>query len=338
MAEKKLLIIDDDPGTCESLADIFQEKGYCVSKAHTGHEALDIVGQEKFNVALIDIRLPDLKGMELLDTFKKDYPETACMIITGYGSLQDAIKALEDGAKGFFTKPLVLEDVLLRVEDVLEKQSLERKLKESNKQLKASLKQKELLLKEIHHRVKNNLQIIISLLRLQSRHFKDKKSQDLLEIIQNRIKSIALIHEKLYQSENLSSFDFGNYIRGLTAYLLQIAGKRASDIQIKIDSEETFLDINKAIPCGLIINELVFNALKHAFPEGRKGEIHIEMYPCKKGRHTLIISDNGTGFPEDIDFKNTDSLGLQLVNDLVRQIEGALELDREGGTTFKIEF
>lgn len=209
---------------------------------------------------------------------------------------------------------------------------------QAEEQIKTSLKEKETLLREIHHRVKNNLQIIISLLRLQSRYFKETQSIDLIKASQDRIKSMALIHEKLYQSKDLARFDFGEYIRGLTSHLFQSAIWNTSAVQLEINAERISLDINKAIPCGLIINELVSNALKHAFPEGGKGIVRIDLHPHEKGKYTLVVSDNGVGFPEKIDFRDTKTLGLQLVNDLIGQLKGTIELDRKDGTTFKLTF
>ena len=206
--------------------------------------------------------------------------------------------------------------------------------------LKGSLKEKEVLLKEIHHRVKNNMQIISSLLRLQAWRIKNKKMQEMFNVSQDRIKSMALIHEKLYQSKDLARIDFSDYTKSLVNNLVSMYRAGMEDIDIKLEMEEFYLDINTAIPLGLIINELVSNSLKHAFPDGGKpkGEISISLRSDDKGRSTLLIGDNGVGLPEDLDLNKIDSLGLQLVNDLVDQIDGSLELQRRGGTAFKIAF
>jgi len=210
--------------------------------------------------------------------------------------------------------------------------------KRAEEQMKASLKEKEVMLREIHHRVKNNLQIIISLLRIQSRHIKDKQALDIFKVSQDRIKSMALIHEKLYQSKDLARINFKEYIQGLTTHLFHSIGVRPADIKLDIKVKDISLDINTAIPCGLIINELISNAMIHAFPGGRKGKIRIDMHSPKKGYFILIVSDDGVGFPEKIDYLHPESLGMQLVNDLVEQIEGTIKLDRDKGTTFTIEF
>ena len=205
-------------------------------------------------------------------------------------------------------------------------------------QIKASLKEKEVLLREIHHRVKNNLQIISSLLNLQSRYIKDKQVLHVFKESQDRIKSMALIHKKLYQSKDLARIDFAEYVRSLIADLFRSYKADYDLITLKTNIDDVFLGIDTAIPCGLIINELVSNSLKYAFPEDRQGEIRIDLHSEKEGKFTLIVSDSGVGFPKDLDFRNTESLGLQLICTLVDQLQGTIGLDRTGGTEFKIAF
>jgi PAS domain S-box-containing protein len=204
-------------------------------------------------------------------------------------------------------------------------------------QLKNSLFEKELLLKEIHHRVKNNLMIISSLLNLQSSYIKDKESKEIFKESQNRANSMALIHERLYQSTDLKRIDFGDYIESLSSDLFHNYATQSGDIDLKIDVEDIFLDINTAIPLGLIVNELITNSLKHAFPDNRKGEIIINFFR-KNDHYEFIVIDNGVGFPDEIDYKNTESLGMQIVTSLTDQIDGQILLNTDNGTSFKISF
>jgi len=148
---------------------------------------------------------------------------------------------------------------------------------------------------------------------------------------------MALIHERLYQSADLKRMDFGDYIRSLSTELLHTYEVDPGLIKLKINVEDIFLDINTTIPLGLIVNELVTNSLKHAFPEGNSGEITVDFHPIDD-HYEFTIKDNGVGFPEDLDFQNTDSLGMQIVNSLTDQIDGKIELDNNNGTEFKISF
>jgi len=210
--------------------------------------------------------------------------------------------------------------------------------KQAEEQIKASLREKEILLQEIHHRVKNNLQIISTLLYLQSGYIKDKEAFEMFNESINRIKSMALIHEKLYQFTDLGKIDVGEYIRELAADLFLSYGVKTDGIKLETHVHEVLLSINTAIPCGLIINELVSNSLRHAFPDAKKGKILIDLSLDSDYMFTLIVGDNGVGFPKDLDFRNTETLGLQLVMTLVKQLKGTIELDRSGGTAFKITF
>ena len=219
---------------------------------------------------------------------------------------------------------------LVSLQDITERNNTEN-------QLKTSLKDKDMLLREIHHRVKNNLQIISSLLNLQSRYITDGDALDVFSESQNRVRSMAIIHEKLYNSESMSEIDFGEYISDLTESLFYNYRVNPSKVKLKENMEEIFFDVDTAIPCGLIVNELITNCLKHAFPGDTKGEICIELFR-KDDKYVLNVKDDGVGFPEDIDFKNTESLGLQLVINLVSQIEGTVELDSTNGSSFNIIF
>ncbi len=218
---------------------------------------------------------------------------------------------------------------------------LEIKVQERTSELLATLQEKELLLREIHHRVKNNLQIISSLLNLQIPYIKDEQSIEFLKESQNRVKSISMVHEKLYQSKNLDQINFGSYISNIVTNLFQTYDVNPGMIEYNLNLSNIELNIETSIPCGLIITELITNSIKHAFPDGdeqaKKYKIWVKLYP-ENEKFTLKIKDNGIGFPEDLDFKNTNSLGLQLVSMLINQVDGSIELNRENGTEFKIEF
>ena len=225
---------------------------------------------------------------------------------------------------------------LTRVNTQLQGEITERK--HAEEQIKTSLAEKEVLLKEIHHRIKNNLQIISSLLFLQSDSAADPHIRDMFTESQNRIRSMALIHEKLYQSPDLAKVDFAEYIRNLTDHLFRSYAGNAGIIKLEMNVKDIFLDIDSAIPCGLLINELISNSLKYAFPKGQKGSIAIDFFTQNRAENVLIVKDTGVGLPQDFDLKKTHTLGLQLVNSLSRQLKGTMELHNNDGTEFRLAF
>jgi PAS domain S-box-containing protein len=232
-------------------------------------------------------------------------------------------------------RPLFIQGVAY---DITESKRAEQVVRASAEQLKASLEEKEVLLKEIHHRVKNNLQVISSLLKLQATHIEDPSALEMFNESRNRIQSMALVHEKLYQSAYLSRVDFGEYARSLSALLIRSYGAKAAQITLKTEIEDVSLSVDLSVPLGLIINELVSNCLKYAFPGGRRGEVRIEIHRIEDNRIRLLVADNGIGLPADFDFRKTETLGMQLVRTLTGQIGGSIELKSDPGTEFRISF
>lgn len=208
--------------------------------------------------------------------------------------------------------------------------------KQTEETLRRSIKEKEVMLKEIHHRVKNNLQVVYSLLNLQARNISDNVVRTMFEESRNRVSSMALIHEKLYRSNDLSHIDFKEYVQNLVAGIASTYNRQ--NIVFTTDIPPLQFDINIGIPCGLIINELVSNSLKHAFPEERHGSITISANKKSAEEFALTVSDDGIGFPTEIDYTNTTSLGMQLIIILTKQLNGTVALEREEGTKFTITF
>lgn len=238
------------------------------------------------------------------------------------------------------------EELEIRVEErTAELRQTITELQQAEEYIKASLREKEVLLKEVHHRVKNNLGIVSSLLQMQVRRTQNPEVNIVLRDSQNRIASIALVHEKLYRSEDLANINFTQYIRDLTVYLFDSYNISSNRITLDVQVETISLDADTAVPCGLIVNELVSNALKHAFPDERKGEVHVRFSqaplspgePCPR-QLILTVQDNGIGLPHNFDIERARTLGLSLVYGLSKQIKGTIEINSKQGTEFKITF
>ncbi|MCB9248898.1 MAG: HAMP domain-containing protein [Ignavibacteriales bacterium] len=210
--------------------------------------------------------------------------------------------------------------------------------KKAEKEISKSLEEKEVLLKEIHHRVKNNLQIVSSLFFFQSKKITDPVTLEMFRDGQNRVKSMALIHERLYQSDDLANINFKEYVRKLANFLFQSYGVNQSKIKLKTNIANIELGVDTAVPCGLIINELISNSLKHGFDSEMSGEIRIDMGHNENNKLILKISDNGKGIPKDLNIEESDSLGLRLVNNLTMQLNGKVEFINRNGTMVKLIF
>jgi PAS domain S-box-containing protein len=218
---------------------------------------------------------------------------------------------------------------------IMRDRTAQRRLEE---QLRASLQEKEVLLKEIHHRVKNNLQVISSVLSLQSGTLGEREALTALQDSQARIHSIALIHEVLYQSSNLAEVNLAEYIRRLVAELIHSYDVKPERIGLVVEADEVWLSAEKAMPCGLILNELIANCVKHAFPDGRSGTVRVTLRVEAESQVTLAVGDSGVGVRPGVDFRNAESLGLQLICLLTEQLGGTLSLESSEGTRFAIRF
>lgn len=283
------------------------------------------------------------KSMLALDVLPAEYLEKAATeaarVLSGErieGSVYEFIT--KDGARvsaEVSGNPLYHDGKIIGVINVA--RNITERMK-ANEQLKASLAEKEILLKEIHHRVKNNMQIITSLLHLQSSASDDPDVRAQFTDSENRIRSMAFVHERLYRSLDLACIDFGDYLKDLIGHLVQAYQAHSKGVVIVIDAENVRFDIDTAIPCGLIVNELVSNALKHAFPDREGGVIRVEAKRDRPDSYCLSVCDNGVGMPSDIDLVHSRTLGLQLVTSLSRQLHGTVSLDGERGTRVALRF
>ncbi len=309
----------------------------------------DVMFRMNKNGALLDVKAVGSgtrKGSALTRQFQSDRKpslqyEMLSIEVVGRG-LPHVKQALETGQTQVFEFPLNFDDSAANYEArvavsgrdealIMVRNTTERREAEE-------ARKKEVLLKEIHHRVKNNLQVISSLLYLQSKRVEDQRVVEMFNESSNRIKSMSLIHQKLYQSQNAATIDFNEYIRDLTDALFSSYGARRDVVRLTLHIDGTVLNVDTAIPCGLIVNELVSNSLKYAFPEGRQGQVYVSLRRDGDDHFTLIVGDTGIGLPKGFDYQESPSLGLKLVHTLVDQMGGTVELDREGGTEFRITF
>jgi len=289
-----------------------------------GHMAEEVIGKK------LQILFPDSSREESLvqikSTLRGAYWESVEIpILRKDGEIRIA---LWNSANIYTKDGATLIATIAQGQDITER-------KQQTTELIRSNREKALLLKEIHHRVKNNLQIIASLLRLNTKYSGDERVEEIFRESQDRIRAMAAVHSMLYKSESFSEINFGEYIRETARQLFRSYNTNPETISLLINAEDVMLSIDSAIPCGLIINELISNALKHAFPDGRSGEIRIAM-KMDENDVRIIFENNGVDFPEGIDFRNTETLGLQLVTMLVAQLDGSVEMVGSGGTRYVI--
>jgi len=343
MTSTKILIVEDEGIVAKDLQHMLSGMGYRVlDVAISGEEALEKIKKQKPDLILMDIVLKGkIDGIEATKRVRRilDVP---VIYVTAYGDKEKIERAKTTEPYGYILKPFTKLALQADIEMALYNHKIVNELKASAKKIKKNLEEREVMLKEIHHRVKNNMQIISSLLSHQSRQTKDKKTIGLFSESQARVQSMMLIHENLYESKNFSNIDFAAYIKRLMEYLSSLYEVKPFDIDFQVDVKAVTLDMNMAIPCGLILNELVTNAIKYAFRDLKKDKKHKKIIKVtmrsSAGKVILTVSDNGAGIPAKTDFNRPVTLGLELVSTLVKQLGGKIKLDRKKGTIFTISF
>ena len=354
----EILLVEDNEDHAYFIKRALNNREYHVTRIADGKKAFDYMVNppSPFHVVLLDYFLPSMDGMEILKKIAEIGKDYAFIFLTVDDSVQTAVEAMKSGAMDFLPKttqffdglPAMIEKVYALHQVRLEKKRLE-------EQVKKSLKEKELLLREIHHRVKNNLSIIHSLLHFQAQYADCQPVETILENTRNRIRSMALVHEKLYKTQDFTRIYFPEYCNDLITYLMETfhpnphPGSRF--INFKRDVDDVHLDIDTIIPLGLIINELVTNALTHGFPKNhgdptsgkrrRQAEIRVSMH-CGKNKPDccLTVSDNGKGLPDDFNGDQSDTLGMFIVRSLVEQLNGSINIGPANpqGTEVTIRF
>jgi two-component sensor histidine kinase/CheY-like chemotaxis protein len=347
-----ILLVDDDPRNLDVLESILACPEYRLVRARTADEALMALLRDEFAVVVLDVRMPEVSGYELAQLIKqrKRTQHIPIVFLTAYYREDaDALQGYGAGAVDYLSKPvnpLILKSKVAVFVDLFRKtralatmnRAMEAEIEERLAQLKASLHEKDILLREIHHRVKNNLQVISSLIDLQAERLADPSMRSLFRDTRDRVRSMALVHEKLYQSADLAHTELGAYVRNVMKELFLAHGEVSSKVRLSMELDSVFLPIDMAIPCGLILNELATNSLKHAFTGREAGAIHIELKHPDRKSVRLLFQDDGRGLPSGLDWHAAESLGLRLVRMLSKQLRADLKLHNGTGTAFEISF
>jgi two-component sensor histidine kinase/CheY-like chemotaxis protein len=334
-----LLVEDDEDDYLITRAGLSNAEGmvFDLTWINTYAAALEAIKRDQHDVYLIDYRLDEHDGLELLREAIAFGCEAPLILLTGIGDHAVDIEAMRVGAADYLIKDQISAALLARsIRHALQRADILAALRMAETRLRASVREKEILLQEVHHRVKNNLQIIKSLLRLQAYAVGDPALHELFRDSQNRVHAMALVHEQLYRAQDLAHVDCAAYLRELAGSVLRSYEAQSARVVLTCAIDGALaLEIDTAIPLGLILTELVSNSLKHAFPADRTGTITVGLHTTAETL-TLTECDDGVGLPATVDFRTTSSLGLQLVSDLTDQLGGAVTIDRRGGTAFQI--
>lgn len=342
-AKPMVLVIDDAPANIRLLNDLLRDH-YHVLFATAGRDALEQAARCQPALILLDIVMPEMDGYEVCRRLKENSvtADIPVIFLTGCTDAEEVVQGFTLGAVDYVTKPFRSSELLARVSTHLQLRQARLEVSRKNSELEVlnrdlaqSLEQNRMLLREVNHRVKNNLNVVCSLLNLQSNQVKDSRDAELFVEARNRVMVMASIHEALYRSTTLSSITAGEFFTTIAHKLVHAYDR--GDIHVKVECGELRLGMDELIPCGLVINELVTNSLKHAFPDGRPGAIAISLVENGPGL-LLTVRDDGVGLPDGLVINKAESLGLILVNSLVQQLSGLLEIDHNGGTAFLIRF
>lgn len=347
-----VVIVEDDYLVSQELSFVLKEAGYKqVGKASDGLEGVELVCLLRPDVVLMDIDLPEIDGLEAATRIQGRCP-TPVVVMTAYDSRDLVDKASDAGVGAYLTKPPKADEIeravtiaVARHNDMMECRNLTedryKDLKqkiEEKESLRASLKDNKMLVKEVYHRVKNNLLILQSMLRLQSDDTESSETGLLLKDIENRLVSMSMIHGQLYMTEDMKSIKLSGYVQSLVKNLYHSYVPSGEKIATNVTVPDINIDVDLIVSLGLILNELVSNAFKYAFKKVDGGVLTVSLEESGDGQLSLIVRDNGVGLPEGLDIYNTTSLGMQLITSLVSQIDGVLDISREEGTEFRISF
>jgi len=337
-----ILLVEDNPGDVRLLCEMFSNERpdtYAITHFPRLAQALNFLARDAVDIVLLDLGLPGEGGVDTVRRVRKLAPQVPLIVLTCRDDDAMVAEAMLEGAQDYLVKGQIEQRALPRaLRHAIERFSMLTKAAHTNIELERRVHEKDILLSEIHHRVKNSLQVVSSLLSLESARIQDPSINEVLQSTQNRIRSMALIHQTLYQSKDFARVDFNAFLLSFVPTLIQSYSVQPDQVSLTIHVAEVRLPIDAAIPCGLIVNELISNALKHAFPDGRKGTICISFTQDDDNHATLSVADDGIGIPEEFSFERSDTLGVQLVYLLAGQIAGTVSCTRSAPTSFALRF
>lgn len=325
----RLLLVEDNRGDARLVCETLRSRTDCdfeIECAASVQEALAALAPDRrrAEVILLDLGLPDEQGLQTLRRVTAAAERVPIVVLTGQNDDEAARLAIKEGAQDFLHKGQLDGDRLRRViEYAIERQKL-------HERLQSSLQEKDVLLREVHHRVKNNLQVIQSLLRMQAHSLQDVETREAVATTAQRVYAMARVHERLYQTSDVKDLPVETYLRDLFDGAVDSRSFEQGRIQLKLDAENVPLSLERAVPFGLLINELVCNSLKHGFRDGRAGTVEIEVHRKESGTH-ITVKDDGVGLPPDFDPTASPSMGLQVAAGLARQLGGKLAFTSENG-------
>ena len=332
----RILIVDDDKKNRILLQNMVESLGHVGELAGGGEEALRRL-QPDIDLVLLDIMMPVMDGFQVAGRIRADPQcgDVPIVMVTILEGKEDRLRAVEAGANDFITKPVDRVELRVRIASLL-------KMKAAQDQIKGALREKEALINEIHHRVKNNLAAVASMLRLQARRAdewaQDERVVDMFRETAQRVSAMGLIHEQLYQAPDLSAVNASDYLRRLTSRLYGSYSVIGKGISVESDVEEILIGPDTAIQMGQVVSELFSNCIKHAFEGRARGTIKVALRSRDDGKLELSVADDGVGIPRDFDLDGLKSLGLRLVSKFASQMGGGIKLKREKGTEFQITF
>ena len=337
-----ILLVEDNLGDVRLLREMFATEpvgSFDITHLPRLGLALNHLAKGGVDIVILDLGLPDGNGMDIVRRVRILAPGVPVVVLTGWDDDAAVAEAMMEGVQDYLVKGQIETRALPRaLRHAIERFRLLNKAALANIELEQRVHEKDILLAEIHHRVKNSLQVVSSLLSMEAARITDPAIVEMLQSTQNRVRSMALIHQTLYQSNDFAHVDFHAFLCSFVPTLIQSYSLHPELISLVIHVGEIRLPIDAAIPCGLIVNELISNALKHAFPNGRSGEISIEFTADQENHATLSVIDNGIGIPEDFNFERSETLGVQLVHVLAGQLCGTIAVSRNSPTRFVIRF